>query len=68
MGDMPGQSLDALLVAACNRLAKRTEGGAALAFEALDAAADVEGRLTQAESVLGQVGLPEGVGYEAVAS
>lgn len=39
MGDMPGQPLDALLVAACNRLAKRTEGGAALAFEALGTAA-----------------------------
>jgi len=38
MGDMPGQPLEALLVAACNRLAKQTEGRAALAFEAIDAA------------------------------
>jgi hypothetical protein len=38
LGDMPGQSLDALLVEACNRLASRTERRAVLAFESIDAA------------------------------
>jgi tetratricopeptide (TPR) repeat protein len=37
-GDMPGPSLDALLVEACNRLADRSEECAVLAFEAIDAA------------------------------
>jgi tetratricopeptide (TPR) repeat protein len=37
-GDMPGPSLDALLVEACNRLATRSAGRAVLAFEAIDAA------------------------------
>jgi tetratricopeptide (TPR) repeat protein len=38
LGDMPGPSLDALLVEACNRLANRTEVRTVLAFEAIDAA------------------------------
>jgi hypothetical protein len=38
LGDIPGPSLDALFVDACNRLANRTEGRSVLAFEAIDAA------------------------------
>ena len=38
LGDLPGPSLDALLVEACNRLANQTEGRAVLAFEAIDTA------------------------------
>lgn len=37
-GDMPGQSIDALFVEACNRLATQAGGRIALAFEAIDAA------------------------------
>ena len=40
LGDLPGQPMDAVLVEACNRLADRTNGRAALAFEAIDAADD----------------------------
>ena len=38
LGDMPGPSLDARLVEACNRLADQTAGRTVLAFEAIDAA------------------------------
>jgi tetratricopeptide (TPR) repeat protein len=38
LGAMPGPSLDARLVEACNRLANQTEVRAVLAFEAIDAA------------------------------
>ena len=38
LGDLPGPSLDALLVEACNRLASQSGRGAVLAFEAVDAA------------------------------
>lgn len=38
LGDLPGPSLEAQFVEACNRLATRTEGRTVLAFEALDAA------------------------------
>src|SRR5712691_10552461 len=38
LGDMPGPSLDARLVAACNQLVDQTEGQTVLAFEAIDTA------------------------------
>jgi hypothetical protein len=37
-GDMPGQSLDALFVEACNRLAQQPGGRTVLAFESIDLA------------------------------
>ena len=37
-GDLPEPSFDALLVEACNRLARQTAGHTVLAFEAIDAA------------------------------
>jgi tetratricopeptide (TPR) repeat protein len=54
------QSLGALA-----RAAAQTHGPDAERLRS--AVAEVESRLSQAESVLGRVGLPEGVGYEAVA-
>ena len=37
-GDIPGQSIDALFVEACNRLARQTEGHTVLALTTIDAA------------------------------
>jgi tetratricopeptide (TPR) repeat protein len=41
VGDIPGQSLDALFVEACNRLAQQSGGRTVLAFESIDLADEV---------------------------
>jgi tetratricopeptide (TPR) repeat protein len=40
-GDMPGQSLDALFVEACNRLTQQPGGHTVMAFESIDAADEI---------------------------